>query len=218
MSAALLLLLLACGEDSRDSDPARHRAPNTDTEPCEAPERLDVSSSAYPTGFVSYEDGSVNRIAVVPVVPSIYDSSIAACQESYIHWGFGCWVDADCGDAARDRCVGLQNEFGSWCSCTTLCSRDSDCDQGEICIWPPAKRSRYSWPECVRAGCTTGADCASGECGVASMDYQSERYTELGCRTPEDECRTNGECEYGNRCRPGQGGSAWYCDSWHPVD
>jgi hypothetical protein len=219
MSAALLLLLLACGEDSRDSSPA----PRGDSEPeapCEPPVRNDTPLTAYPSGFVSYGDGSVNRVAAVPVDPSQHDHTIESCQDNPPQWGGTCWTDADCGDPARARCVNQQNEFGSWCECITLCSRDSDCDEGKICIWPNARRSQYRWATCVRAGCVTGADCASGECGVAAKDYQSEHYIRLACRTPNDACRTHADCEEsgdGNLCSPG-GDDGWHCDWWHPID
>ncbi len=216
MIPTLFLFLLACGEDTTTTDTTPD-TPSTLPEPCETPQRIEAPSG-HPTGFVRYADGSVNRPTVVPVEPHLYDEGIDHCEDHLAaNWGSSCWIDADCGEPARKRCVHLQNEFGAWCSCIGLCSRDSDCGDGYICLWPPAKNSGYDWPECVRAHCTTDADCPSGECGVASLDYQSERYAELGCRTPEDECRTNGDCDRGNRCRP-NGNNGWICDGWHPVD
>jgi len=216
MSRALIfLVLLGCGDETRDS----HLGDPVAQEPCGGPARIEVPVG-QPTGYVVFGDGSVNRAAVVPVDPSITDAMIRLCQDQGRYPGGECALDGDCGDSDRDRCVYVDNEFVAWCECATFCSLDSDCGAGEVCVPPAAKDSAYAWPECAPAGCTTDADCASGECGVASMDYQSERYVELGCRTPGDNCRTNADCResvdnYGNLCAAGGG---FHCINWHPVD
>ncbi len=216
MRVLTILLFALVGCDRADSG----APPTAPTPTCEDPQRINAAVG-IPSGYVRCADGSVDRVAVVPVDPSIYDARITLCQDRSSAWTGQCHTDGDCGDPGEDRCIYVDNEFGSWCECTTLCSRDEDCDQGQACISPAATGSRYAWPTCVTASCTTGADCESGECGVAAMDYQSETYFALACRTPDDRCRTNDDCENssepGDLCRPWEDG-VWQCTRWHPID
>ncbi len=126
---------------------------------CDQPRRLETPGG-YPTGFVYYADGTLERVADVPVDPSMYDQTIDLCElpEHSYYWGGGCITNADCGDATRDRCVFRENDWTGWCECITLCSRDGDCGDGEICLWPPVDNSDDRWPKCWSAAAWSAAD------------------------------------------------------------
>jgi hypothetical protein len=218
----LLVLTLGCAgcpsSDTPDSPPAGDSDPLVTG--CEDPQPI-LSEAGTATGYEQCADGSVNRVSVVAVDKALYEDDLPACAAE--PEDAGCHEHADCTEAAEGRCVGLINEFVNYCDCTYLCSLDSDCGADEICLAPEANGTRYRWPRCVPATCTTGADCASGECGVAGSQYQSEVHYALACRNgPEvDACRTDEFCrqsdEPGDVCWPDVDG-AWRCERWHPID
>jgi len=222
MTWTVLLLIAACDSDPGDSTPPA----DSETDPeyqiathCEEPAA--ISGPSGPTGYQRCADGSVNRAEVQPVDPNLYGTP--SCE--YTEYENDCREDSDCTDGENGRCVGYDNEFVAFCGCTYLCSQDSSCSEGEICLAPEAHDTRFQWPRCVRAGCTTNVDCSSGECGVVSAEYQSESAYSLACRMGEgvDVCRTHEDCQQldypneGNVCWPDETG-AWSCHDWYPID
>jgi hypothetical protein len=209
-----LLSLLAGCEGCRDSSADTDAVATS----CERPEQI-LDEAGAPTGYLRCADGAVNRDQVVPVDMAAYEDDLPACHGE--EGSPDCQEHSDCTEAPEGRCVGQSNEFVEFCRCTYLCSRDSDCETDEVCLAPEANGTRYIWPRCVPAACITGADCASGECGVAGSQYQSETHYALSCRGAPgvDECRTDDDCsdEVGNVCWPDVD-DVWRCQRWHPID
>jgi hypothetical protein len=87
---------------------------------------------------------------------------------------------------------------------------------GEACLRPEHGLGLgIPLPQCVPAECRTGADCASGECGLAAYPASQTQALRLVCRTPDDECRVDADCvdpqPLGNNCVAGARGFVCNC-------
>lgn len=165
----VLLTVLACGcgcGESTGSTPA----PDSGFvwTPCEDPQEI-LLLPGMPSGYVRCADGSVNRVEAVSLVGIDYSASVPACPKGVSDHLAGCHADADCGDDALHQCAYRRGSEVNTCNCVTLCDEDSDCDVDQVCA-PPQGAEGLDWPMCVHAGCRTGAECASGECGVVSKE------------------------------------------------
>ncbi|MCA9490981.1 MAG: ferritin-like domain-containing protein [Myxococcales bacterium] len=159
---------------------------------CVNPQPINDSRGQW-SGLVRCADGAVNRAAQRSCDPS--PPPWPACSQ-----GFGtCTVDADCTAGPNGRC--LDTYLG--CGCTYSCATDGDCGANEICLCGGAMTNvTDSWSHCVPANCATDADCGSQECGVAVQTdgFGCPQYALVGCRTPGDACREDGDCSLGDQC------------------
>jgi hypothetical protein len=77
------------------------------------------------------------------------------------------------------------------------------------------------WSFCAPAGCATGADCASGECGVSEYYNGCSWDVELECRSPTDVCRSEADCATDggglHKTCVAPMGSPWECKGWTCV-
>jgi hypothetical protein len=173
-------------------------------EPCADPAPI-LDPKGASTGWVRCADGSVNRIEAVPVDTSLY--SVHECE---LDKDPECTSDTDCVAHPNGHCAQWYSSMTARCGCTYLCSADSECAAGEVCVSPEVPHGG-TWPVCHSAVCLTGADCSSGECGytMCGASYQTATDADLGCRTTEDACRVNDDCSDGNWCGPSNG--QWTC-------
>ncbi|MCB9538505.1 MAG: ferritin-like domain-containing protein [Myxococcales bacterium] len=90
---------------------------------------------------------------------------------------------------------------------------DGDCGSGEVCLCAGVTSlvGDYDAPatRCIPSDCRSGADCASGVCGVALWNAPCWLDVVMGCRTPTDTCRTHADCADGDVCLPSETG--WHC-------
>jgi hypothetical protein len=208
----LLALLGGCGGEEPDGG-FTEGAPPLVPASCEDPERID-DPHGWPTGYVRCADGSIDRVAAVPVDPTVYERNVLDCTSS-LYEDDECRVDADCGERSGGRCVQRSSEFVYWCVCNYICSSDDDC-AGRVCLSPEVNDTSTRWPVCVSAGCWTGRNCDSGECGVITAQEGGDLYLALDCRSDLDGCRSNAECEErgeGDLCRADEA-TGWACEAW----
>ena len=197
LKTCLLTALVGCGEkDPIDSEDRDTQWPTEVTPECDG--ATDVLLDGLPTGYEQCPDGAINRVSAVAVDPTI---SAAACAgtETYTY----CSTDADCTDNAYGKCAtGVEDWSGAtFCGCVYSCTADSDCSSGQVCAPAGIKELGWGvdWSMCVAAGCTTNADCTSGECGFDSFDDGCGPVPVLACRDEsQDACRVDDDC--GNDC------------------
>ena len=215
-----LSILISCGVEPEPAfvpgtGDTRHQVADR----CEDPQEI-LTPTGAATGYVLCADGSINRAVVGTVEMALYEDGLPLCRFSDHHQS--CNDHEDCTEMSNGRCVYSSNEFIEWCHCTYLCSEDSDCPEGTVCLAPEANETNFVWPRCVSATCTTNSNCSTEECGVSGSQYQSESHFELACRNGPtvDVCRTHADCERleeGNFCWP-DGEGIWTCVDWHPID
>jgi hypothetical protein len=196
----LLFFLSACHlQDSGGVDDSTV-LPSKLAQTCVTPVPI-LTKTGWPSGFVTCADGSVDRVAVVPVAISDYPEPYNACVSEHEP---ECTHDSDCTARAYGHCIGLHSMV-YYCSCDYLCSTDEDCGGGACVPAELQSKGRMSRPQCGTAQCSTGADCPSGECGLAHESV-------LACRTPADQCRHDAHCRTAESyvCLP-QADGAWEC-------
>jgi hypothetical protein len=106
-----------------------------------------------------------------------------------------CATDADCTARANGYCAARGAYPGGLndpCLCKYSCQSDADCDPGSICLC-----TGTGGGVCVRASCTTDADCHGTFCASASSD---------GCLAPPQfHCFSASEgCKVDSDCSPTQ--------------
>jgi len=214
---ALLLGAIGCQAASSDA-PASPAADVVDvatpqTDVSDAVSELDVPDeplcvdpapvlleNGEPTGFVKCADGAINRVASATFEPV---NTGEACRGDEV--GGGCLTDDECSAGSNGRCVHYPvSEMGPYCDCEYACATDEECATGMVCV-PPELSENATYPRCVAAACEHGADCASGECGLADYFDGCSQVTELRCRdSKQDTCRSDGDCA--------EAGVAFTCD------
>lgn len=171
--------------------------------PCEGAVPV-MTEEGTPSGVVRCPDGALDRVAPAVCEPRI---GLPACPQDAGGADGGCLTDDDCTDRPHGQCVQIPVGGGfPFCGCRYGCTGDSDCNDGEVCICAGVVDGSS---RCVPAGCSTGDDCGSGECGVSTA-YDGCDYTvRTACRTPDDVCRTDEDCR-----DDGAGDSCEYTDAW----
>ena len=119
-----------------------------------------------------------------------------------------CWTESSSGEGWADRTEALAcaTEAGGD---SAECAADADCGSTIAC----ACAAGFSFDEgggyhsfltagtCLPADCRTGADCPSGECGVAwDCCGQGGAAVGLYCRSDADACRSSEDCGGGSVC------------------
>lgn len=170
------------------------------------------ASDGSPSGFARCPDGTVHRVekaACNPstgVVPCAGTESVTLCKQ-----------DAECGEGAHGRCGSvIVSTFGgpdTQCQCVYPCVDDSECGPGKACVCAGVVPSDNSFSFCAGAACGSGADCASGECGVSSYANGCNIDVELACRAASDACRTDADCASmpGTSCVLDGPDATWAC-------
>ena len=149
------------------------------------------------TGFVRCSDGAINRAEVRDTIPT--GAQIPTCDMVNVY-DYSCTEDADCAgvDGGPDGVCGQEWVGGSdACHCEYPCERDADCGQGQACLqsW-----TQWGRPHCVSVvDCFSDADCPSGQCGLIAWTPSVGTALTLACRTDDDECRSNADCDPGQQ-------------------
>lgn len=109
----------------------------------------------------------------------------------------------------------------SSCGCSYGCSEDSDCAPGSVCVCGDMLASGIS--QCVRAWCSSSADCKGEPCALSDYHDGCGRNTVVTCKTKTDTCQSNADCGKDKRgeksfCASGSDGrdskqSSWNCRS-----
>ena len=163
-----------------------------------------------PSGFVKCADGAINRVASATFEPV---NTGEACHGD--EGGGVCLTDSDCTAGPHGRCIHYPPYDGlAYCNCEYACATEADCEAGMVCL-PPELSDRATYPRCVTAACKGGADCASGECGLADWFDGCGSVTELLCRdSNQDACHGDGHCAVlwpGSTCDIEQPDGAFVC-------
>ncbi|MCB9525708.1 MAG: ferritin-like domain-containing protein [Myxococcales bacterium] len=158
---------------------------------CRDPQPV-VDAVGAPTGFVRCADGAINRAAAVACPGPPAGST---CDPEALPEGarLNCEVDADCADRPHGRCIGNLGSPGleQGCFCSYGCQTDADCRDEQACV------CLGQGSVCVTARCATDAECGSGECGLSAYDDGCGVERSLACRTAEDACRLDVDCDDG---------------------
>ncbi len=171
--------------------------------PCEGAEVI-MTPTGEPSGAVRCADGALDRVSSEVCEPRI---DLPACPADAEGVEGGCAEDADCTDRPHGRCV--QPPLGggiAFCACRYGCANDSDCGPDEVCICPGVVDGSS---RCVPAGCSTGDDCESGECGISATFDGCDYDVRTACRTADDMCRSDDACR-----DMAQGEACGYSNEW----
>jgi hypothetical protein len=162
------------------------------------------------SGFRQCADGAVERAQGVACSTAIGGP---ACTGSEPAQYLSCTSDADCSAHPHGRCLHLDGAFGpthleSGCSCAFACAGDAECASDEACLCAGVDPSGPTHSSCVSATCRSGADCASGACGLYSYGDFCDVTLGLACRSANDACRSGADCAFGEDC---VGADPWHC-------
>lgn len=190
-----LLLLIACsgGPDHTGT------APVTTALGCEDPAAI-AGAAGSTTGLVRCADGALNRVGPPTDAPGVPGGS--PCPGSTPSYG-SCETDADCTTQDHGGCRFFPGEpTDGTCACVYACTDDSGCPAAEACAYVGALGDAETGGACLDAGCRSGADCASGECGASFPEGFGFGDSQVGffCRSAADTCHSDAECVAGKGC------------------
>jgi len=185
---------------------------------CEDAESV-LGSEGQPLGYERCADGTLNRVEVATLDPTIPGDTCAGTEAD-----LDCLTDADCTDGDYGRCLsGDRDGYGyydtgedtTYCGCTYACTVDTDCGTGEACITPELVPTGRDYAYCKTVDCKTNDDCASGECSLTSFHDGCEYVVDLTCRDESaDVCRVDDDCtdsEEGPYCAPHYSDNYYVC-------
>jgi hypothetical protein len=140
-------------------------------------------------------------------VPRSEPTAIPAAYAEEIDAGFlslFCSEDADCTAKAYGHCEWSNADInGTYCEYG--CVRDSDCDNGLVCVCGQGPVGR-----CAPATCETDADCGQGFCASYTMDPGCGGMA-FACTAPSDECAVDFDCPSFQMCTLFTGASNRVC-------
>ncbi len=152
-----------------------------------------VSARGTDSGIAQCPDGTVHRNHAATCDPTIAAPACTGSEQNVT-----CQSDADCTSGPHGRCVSTSKleDMGvlTACGCHYACANDAECGDGKVCICNGVVSISDPWSSCAPATCLTGADCASGECGVSEYFDGCNMNVKLECRAATDACRTDADC------------------------
>lgn len=213
----MLLASIGCTTGSRTVAP--EITPPPEPTPVTATTSLCENPVDLGNGFVSCASGAVDRRASVALDPSANRLPTCAGDEDW----FSCTTDAECTDGPNGQCSSFapgpfDTGLSEHCGCTYGCSTDADCAVGEACLdGAMALSAGLAWAQCVPAECQTGDDCTSGSCGVSEVYDGCWTSVKLACRTADDTCTTNDDCEGALTCGNLPNTDTYACSTYECV-
>ena len=200
----------ACTETSGSSSSGAGYGDAPPGAACEGAQAILTPEGVY-SGFARCPDGTTHRVEAVACDPTICVKPCAGTEAN-----LQCQTDADCTATPYGKCGSFAPEGLSEldsCQCASSCVTDADCGPGMACVCAGVIPSGRSWSVCAPTDCATGNDCASGECGVTGWGYGCGTNINMGCRTEQDACHLDSDCDSGDSdCYP-PGGGGWQCYS-----
>lgn len=147
------------------------------------------------SGFEVCVDDTVNKTG--PAACGVQAEGTCAGTETNL----GCTVDSDCTERPNGVCNSFPEGFDGFtsCGCVYYCESDDDCADEQTCVCESPLGS-LDYGICVYAECQRNEDCPSGECGVSAWNDGCGVDTQVGCRTPEDGCRVDADCDEYEQC------------------
>jgi len=159
---------------------------------CEG-EAIDGGSEG--SGFEVCVDDTINKVG--PAMCGVPTGGTCMGTEDNL----GCSADSDCTERPNGVCNSFAGGFDpqSSCNCVYYCATDADCGDQQTCVCESPEGS-LDYGICVYAECESNADCPSGECGVSAWNDGCGVDTSVGCRTPNDQCRVDADCDEYEQC------------------
>ncbi len=107
-----------------------------------------------------------------------------------------CEFDADCTERAHGYCAVSGGGFEpTQARCHYGCVRDADCPESSICLCGEPVG------HCVRADCTTDAECGEGLCaGTVTQTPCGGDAVAFACQTQSDACQSSADCAANEGC------------------
>ena len=150
------------------------------------------ATNGMPSGFAQCPDGTIHRNQAVACDPTIA-APVCNGHEKMIT----CASDAECTAGPHGRCVSVEiidAALTTVCGCFYSCANDAECGAGKVCVCGGVVTTQGTWAVCAPATCVTGADCASGNCGISSYIDNCVIDVQVGCRSPTDVCHVDDDC------------------------
>ena len=150
------------------------------------------ATNGMPSGFAQCPDGTIHRNQAAACDPTIA-APVCTGHEKMIT----CASDAECTAGPHGRCVSVEiidAALTTVCGCFYSCANDAECGAGKVCVCGGVVTTQGTWAVCAPATCVTGADCASGNCGISSYVDNCVIDVQVGCRSPTDVCHVDDDC------------------------
>lgn len=192
MLTILFTLLVGC--DTAPTDSAF-------TQGCLDPTPI-LNRAGESSGYLQCSDGSRIRVASVPIEIDLYAQDLAPCDPPTPDAEQECYEHTDCGADGLSFCVCQHSDWSDFNRCVDACENDDDCGDGSICVAPEQGGSHLGVPRCKASSCMSPEDCEGGECGATWVSGDNSAYFATACRSAQDICRTNDECDAADVCWP----------------
>lgn len=166
----------------------------------------EVIRSQEPSGIVACPGSRINVEEISACSPPLPVHQQFECEQ--IHRGLPEVCDSYVDKPNPDWCEGPE------CYVRVGCETDADCATGEACLCAASVETGTPATSiisrCIPAKCRTDADCGERQCGLSTPCREFPRYS-LHCRTADDECGSDDDCD-GGTCHFGDDGK-WICGS-----
>jgi hypothetical protein len=201
--------LHTASQSTDNEEPSQIDTPQNPPAPSESCQGSAVMVGDVDTGLVSCTNGIVHRPAPIEcpnrLDQHVVDTTFAACDaDEGCEPASTCQTDADCAALPYGYCQ-TSGQLARL-DCVAGCVTDADCDTGEACVCGPLIG------QCIRASCRSADDCGGYLCAqfYDRFGIGCGEPMQLACQTPNDECRTAGDCSGGfANCSAADG--TWRC-------
>ena len=144
-----------------------------DSAACDGAQAI-LQRDASESGYARCPDGTTHRYAALDCNLGVVDAACSGSEDTV-----ACVADSDCSERSHGVCRHLEpfsnTGLVTVCGCIYPCESDSDCDAGKVCVCDGVDGTDGR-SECRPAGCTSGDDCASAECGVSVEFFLEELF------------------------------------------
>ena len=162
-----------------------------------------LQADGSPSGLVTCSNEATFRVSPETCTDPFPPNNTSQCNLMY----GTCEGPEDCVGQPYGSCQAF-GDINIMCSCVYGCTSDAECEADEACLCSPLQAGTV----CVDATCRTDADCPGDlRCGLSlglGGPTAGIPTPTLRCRTPQDTCAGDLDCEEGI-CR--FSGDAWSC-------